>query len=1183
MARQHQEQNSVKRYLLKQLPVAEQQEIELRLLSDDSFSAELDIVEDELIDEYLAEELSRDERVKFEQDFLTTPERHSKLISAQAFKRYIDGIPAPSPQKLSISERLRKWLLPPFKGLPQLQTVSGGSTVGVFSSPASIALTLLVIGVLGVIGWRLFIYQSDLQKGLVALNEAYRQERPVEARISTLDYAPFVITRSDKPPQVNDLELRRAERLLLDAEKEQADADSAHAVGKFFLLQREHDKAIEYLEKAAKADTKNAQIYADLGAAYLEKGRLELDAGAEPGKGLVNLGRSLEYLKQSLEIEPSLLEALFNRGLVHQHQGLNQEAEADWRTYLEKDSSSQWAVEARHNLKLLEEKKNHGSQNSGNRFETFMAAYRARDDTTAWEIYRRNYSPRGNSVTKDLLDGLLTNKQSENLQALEYLGQLETRNAEDNYTSDLARIYASATPQTQALLLQARQQVADGYELLDQTRFDEATESFANAERTFDKVDDRPESLAVAAAIARVAAFKPDLVKAGEIVARLVPACEEKHYKWLLAQAFIRRAHIQSNLNNYSEAISDGNRALRIFQELKDLSGTLDNTIQLASLHSSLNDNEISLSFVEQSGAVAQEIGTPPKQRWGIYIAGSQNLSALQLYRAALDYQNEALQLALASGIPLLISRSYQYIGSTYGALGQFDLAFENMRRAYEQSKSIGADGKSMMANASLRLGDLYRISGDQTRALAAYEESSQLYETLKKFDHYNYAAHKGKFLSYLAQNNDALAAQELPIVLKLFEDYREKILEERQKNFFFDREQETYDLAIDFAYFRLGDQRRAFDYSEASRARTLHELMQHKSASSLTVAEIQQQLPEQVQIVQYVVLEKKLLVWCITRSGFFSSFVDVESSKLAETVTTALRQIRQRDEQGAADSLKRLHDLLIEPIRSQLDPMKVICFIPDKSLHFLPFGALISTSSGHYLMQDYRVMTSPSATILIESTDKARARSSAREERLLAVGNPTFDRAANPNLPNLASAEREVEGIAQSYPSRHHLLIRAQATQKSVIEELARAEVAHFAAHYLIDPRWQPSSKVLLAQSSGLSSGDIYQMDLARTRLVVLSACQTGIEQQLRGEGPIGFARSFLVAGVPVVVASLWPVDSEATSELMILFHRFRTEGHLSTTEALTRAQQEIMTREKYHHPYYWAGFTAIGGYSEF
>jgi CHAT domain-containing protein len=235
--------------------------------------------------------------------------------------------------------------------------------------------------------------------------------------------------------------------------------------------------------------------------------------------------------------------------------------------------------------------------------------------------------------------------------------------------------------------------------------------------------------------------------------------------------------------------------------------------------------------------------------------------------------------------------------------------------------------------------------------------------------------------------------------------------------------------------------------------------------------------------------------------------------------------------------------------------------------------------------------MISPSATILIESSNRAQARSTLREERLLAVGNPNFDRPSNPNLSDLASAEREVKEIARGYPANARVLVGPQATRKSVMDELPRAQVAHFAAHYQIDPQSQLSSKVLLspepgdrahAQLSALDSGDIYQMDLTRTRLVVLSACQTGIEQQLRGEGPIGFARSFLVAGVPVVVASLWPVDSEATSELMILFHHFRKQN-LSTTEALTRAQREIMNREKYADPYYWAGFTAIGGYSEF
>jgi len=107
--------------------------------------------------------------------------------------------------------------------------------------------------------------------------------------------------------------------------------------------------------------------------------------------------------------------------------------------------------------------------------------------------------------------------------------------------------------------------------------------------------------------------------------------------------------------------------------------------------------------------------------------------------------------------------------------------------------------------------------------------------------------------------------------------------------------------------------------------------------------------------------------------------------------------------------------------------------------------------------------------------------------------------------------------------------------------------------------------------------------MHLENTKLVVLAACQTGIEQQFSGEGPIGFARSFLVAGVPVVVASLWPVDSNATAELMIAFHNARRDKHMSTTAALMQAQQEMIARARYRSPYYWAGFTVIGGYSDY
>ena len=139
--------------------------------------------------------------------------------------------------------------------------------------------------------------------------------------------------------------------------------------------------------------------------------------------------------------------------------------------------------------------------------DVFMVAYHARDDTTAWEIYRRSHTPAGNSLTKDLIDGFLAHKTDveshEKLQVLNYLGQLETRRAEDAYTADLAKVYALATPQTQALLVQARQQVADDRELFNQSKIDNATELFVSARKLFEEVGDLPESLAADAAITR--------------------------------------------------------------------------------------------------------------------------------------------------------------------------------------------------------------------------------------------------------------------------------------------------------------------------------------------------------------------------------------------------------------------------------------------------------------------------------------------------------------------------------------------------------------------------------------------------------------------------------------------------------------------------------------------------------
>lgn len=324
MVRQEQQQSSIRKYLLNQLSSSKQQSIELELLSDEAFAEELETVEDELIDEYLKGELSRKERVSFENYFLAHETRQRKLWAAEALKRHFDKIsPSPTPSKL-------------------------GFFGSFFLSPSfAVAVSIIGLAVIGIVVWYALLNQSNLQKGRLALSEAYRQERPIEARISSLNYAPYTPTRSGSG-KVNSLEQSRAERLLSEAFSENPNADTHHALGQMYLLQRQIDKAIEHLEQAKSANPNNASIYADLGAAYLERAKL----GAPEAFRL-----SLENLQRALQLNANLQEALFNRALVHQYQNRNDEAEADWRAYLERDSSSQWATEARDNLRLLEERK----------------------------------------------------------------------------------------------------------------------------------------------------------------------------------------------------------------------------------------------------------------------------------------------------------------------------------------------------------------------------------------------------------------------------------------------------------------------------------------------------------------------------------------------------------------------------------------------------------------------------------------------------------------------------------------------------------------------------------------------------------------------------------------------------------------------------------------------------------
>jgi CHAT domain-containing protein len=109
----------------------------------------------------------------------------------------------------------------------------------------------------------------------------------------------------------------------------------------------------------------------------------------------------------------------------------------------------------------------------------------------------------------------------------------------------------------------------------------------------------------------------------------------------------------------------------------------------------------------------------------------------------------------------------------------------------------------------------------------------------------------------------------------------------------------------------------------------------------------------------------------------------------------------------------------------------------------------------------------------------------------------------------------------------------------------------------------------------------DIYNLNLSAD-LVVLSACDTALGKDIKGEGLVGLTRGFMSAGSSSVVASLWKVDDRATAVLMTDFYQAMLEDGLPPAAALRSAKQKLRQEKAWSQPYFWAGFVLQGEYRE-
>jgi CHAT domain-containing protein len=169
---------------------------------------------------------------------------------------------------------------------------------------------------------------------------------------------------------------------------------------------------------------------------------------------------------------------------------------------------------------------------------------------------------------------------------------------------------------------------------------------------------------------------------------------------------------------------------------------------------------------------------------------------------------------------------------------------------------------------------------------------------------------------------------------------------------------------------------------------------------------------------------------------------------------------------------------------------------------------------------------------------------------------------------------------VAGKYPSSTCLL-RDAATRAAFIERASAADVLHFAGHAVVNHLNPDESSLLLAGSPAdrFTAREIRALPLARTRLVVLSACDTAAGFMTQSQGPLGLSRAFLSAGAQTVVASVWPVDDFASFQLLSRFHdAYKKTGRAE--DALREAQLVLSSSNnpQLSDPGRWGAFTVMG-----
>ncbi len=378
------------------------------------------------------------------------------------------------------------------------------------------------------------------------------------------------------------------------------------------------------------------------------------------------------------------------------------------------------------------------------------------------------------------------------------------------------------------------------------------------------------------------------------------------------------------------------------------------------------------------------------------------------------------------------------------------------------------------------------------------------------------------------------------------------------------------------------------------------------------TLKTAQQKLPnEATAIIEYFVGDSSVFVLGIThkQTHFYELpnkiRFDTLARKLQNALTNAPSQMANASERRLAyedytQTAHQLYSAILAPILNQLPKnINQLTIIPDDLLGYIPFETFLTTPPKseemryenhqlNYLINNYQINYAYSTTLFIENLDKAVPYYSNDAGLLLGFA-PTFDALQNVNtsntvnlntcnqqsLSNLTFNGQELSKIATI--AKGATFNQQAATKETFIEQAANFPIIHLATHACVDDE-EPMYNRIFFTDQPLLTHELYNLRI-NAELVVLSACNTASGQLQRGEGIMSLSRAFTYAGCPSLVTSLWSVDDEQTSKIMVHFYQNLQQGQ-AKPDALRNAKLSYLSEQgnELSHPFYWAAFVQIG-----